>query len=100
MDKSAKEIVFDEAGVCNFCHSAQQMLKEMATEKPNLKNRIDRIKKDGKDKKYDCLIGLSGGVDSSMVLHHAIELGLRPICFSLDNGWNDKRADYCVFHIM
>ena len=88
LDKSATEIFFDEKGVCNFCHSAQKALKEIEAEKHKLPEIIEQTKKDGKGKKYDCLIGLSGGADSSTVLHHAVKLGLRPLAFSLDNGWN------------
>ena len=88
LDGSASEILLAKDGVCNFCYSAQQALKEIREDKKNLTKFIRRIKKDGKGKEYDCLIGLSGGVDSSMVLHHAVELGLRPLCFSVDNGWN------------
>ena len=93
MDLSSSEITFDENGVCNFCHQAQKVLKEMEIEKPNLAKRIEQIKKDGEGGNYSCLIGLSGGVDSSTTLHNAVKLGLRPLCFSLDNGWNDPIAD-------
>ena len=86
LDKSASGIVFDNEGVCNFCHQAIKALKEIELEKPNLEKRIEQIRKDGKGKKYDCLIGLSGGVDSSTALHYAMELGLRPLCFSVDTG--------------
>jgi N-acetyl sugar amidotransferase len=85
MDKSAEEITFNKKGVCNFCEQAQKSLKEIKEGKLD----ISKIK----GKKYDCLIGLSGGVDSSMVLHHAVKMGLKPICFSLDNGWNTEKAD-------
>jgi len=88
MDKSANEIVFDENGMCNFCRQAQKSLKEIEVEKPNLNKLIDKIKEDGKGKEYDVLIGLSGGVDSSTVLVKVVELGLRPLCFSVDNGYN------------
>jgi len=87
-------------GVCNFCLSAQQALKEIKEEKKNLQSIIERIKKDGEGKKYDCLIGLSGGVDSSTVLHYAVQLGLRPLTFTLDNGWNDTRADENVLNLV
>lgn len=94
MDGSAKEITLDIDGVCNFCLQAQKSLKEVEIDEPKLPSFIKRIKKDGQGKKYDCLIGLSGGADSSTVLHHAVRLGLRPLCFSVDNGWNDtEKAD-------
>lgn len=93
MDKSAPEIEFDSNGVCNFCHQATQSLKEIEEEKKNLLSVLEQIKADGKHSRYDCLIGLSGGVDSSITLHHAVDLGLRPICFTVDNGYNSKLSD-------
>lgn len=99
MDGSA-ELVLDENGICNFCYQAQKSLKEIEMGKYRLPIIIKQIKKDGLNKQYDCLIGLSGGADSSTVLHHAIELGLKPLCFSVDNGWNDKKADENIMRLV
>lgn len=93
MDGTDPDITFDSQGICNHCTNALRELMMAEMEKKNLLQRIERIKSDGKGKEYDCLIGLSGGADSSTVLHHAVELGLRPLCFSVDNSWNDPRAD-------
>lgn len=90
MNGSAEELVLDENGVCNFCHIAQKELELAKT------LTLPEIK--GKD--YDCLIGLSGGVDSSMVLHHAVKLGLRPLCFSVDNGWQDDKAQENIMRMV
>lgn len=98
MDRSAKEITFDETGVCNFCRQAQYELKLVHDQKPNLPFVIENIK--NKKNKYSCLIGLSGGVDSSYLLHKAVELGLRPFCFSVDNGWNDPKADENIMRLV
>lgn len=98
MDRSASEITFDEKGVCNFCHQAQRELKLI--ESLNVIDLVNEIKEYGKDKKYDCLIGLSGGVDSSFTLHNAVALGLRPLCFSVDNGWNDPKADENIMRLV
>jgi len=100
MDKSAAEIVFDEQGICNFCRQAQDALDEIEDEKENRNARIAEIIRAGRGKQYDCLIGLSGGVDSSLVLHYALELGLRPLCFSVDNGWNDPKADENIMRLV
>jgi N-acetyl sugar amidotransferase len=97
MDKSAEEIIFDDKGVCNFCHQAQKSLQENKEEKHRLPDIIEKIKGKGK---YDCLIGLSGGVDSATVLHFAMELGLKPLCFTMDNGWNDPKADENVLRMV
>lgn len=88
MDKTAVEIFFDENGVCNFCHEAKRELILAKMGKNDLFNVVNRIKADGVGREYDALIGLSGGVDSSMVLHHAVKFGLRVLCFNVDNGWN------------
>lgn len=90
MDVSAKEIVFDKDG-CNFCHEAQRELNALKI--PRMAFTFlggEHLKTDGK---YDCLIGLSGGVDSSYALHCAIQLGLRPLCFTVDTGYNKPEAD-------
>jgi PP-loop superfamily ATP-utilizing enzyme len=94
MDGSAEEITFDENRVCNFCHQAQNALKEIEEEKQNLPKMIERIKKEG------CILGLSGGVDSSTVLHLAVKLGIKPFCFSLDNGWNEPKADENISNLV
>ena len=100
MDGSAEEIILDEKGVCNFCHNAQREIEMAKAESVNLDSMIDQIKKDGKGKDYDCLIGLSGGADSSTVLHHAVKMGLRPLCYSIDNGWNDPKADENIMRLV
>lgn len=100
MDGSAKELVLDERGVCNFCHEMQASLRDIRKGYWEYKDTIEHIQKDGIGKQYDCLIGLSGGVDSSMVLHHAVRLGLRPLCFSVDNGWNDPKADENIMRLI
>lgn len=100
MDGTAKEIVLDKDGVCNFCHQAQKSLKEVEAEKVNLAKWVYQIKKDGQGKKYDVLLGLSGGVDSSTVLHHAVRLGLRPLCYSIDNGWQSDLAQENIMKLV
>ena len=57
-----------------------------------LKDLVYKIKKDGKKKPFDCLIGISGGVDSSYVAWLVKDLGLRPLAVHLDNGWNAELA--------
>jgi hypothetical protein len=75
-------------------------LREIEAEKVNLPKVVEKIKKAGKGKKYDVLIGLSGGVDSSYLLTQAVELGLRPLCFTVDNGWNDPKADENIMRLV
>jgi len=90
LDTTAKEITFDEKGVCSFCHQAQKALKEKGGVIPDMKSKG----------KYDVIIGLSGGIDSSYALIKLVELGLRPLCFSVDNGWNDPKADENIMKLV
>ena len=90
MDTSAKNIIFDEFGVCNFCKEFEEKLKNNSLKKKNLNKLIDDIKKKKGD--YNCIIGLSGGVDSCYTLHKAIEIGLKPLVVHMDNGWNSELA--------
>lgn len=100
MDGSAPEIVYDAQGVCNFCHQAEAMLLAAEQDAHLIGQVIEDIKDAGYGQKYDCLIGLSGGVDSSYLLHKAVEMGLRPMCFSVDNGWNDPKADENIMRLV
>jgi aminotransferase len=100
MDESAKEIFFDRQGICNFCTDWFIREKQRRIDKQELPWIIYDIKKQGKGEKYDCLLGLSGGVDSSITLVHLLEQGLRPLCFSVDNGWNDPKADENIMRLV
>lgn len=90
------DITFDADGVCNYCHDYEQAAaKGLYPEKEGrekLEQLADKIRKDGRDKPYDCLIGLSGGVDSTYVALLVKQLGLRPLAVHLDNGWNSELA--------
>lgn len=96
MDTTIKKIDFDEEGICNYCKNYEyRVLNELFKEPERgqkLVALIQKIKKDGKGKKYDCVIGVSGGVDSSFVAHLVKDLGLRPLAIHLDNGWNSELA--------
>jgi N-acetyl sugar amidotransferase len=90
MDTTDPEIEFDEKGVCNHCTRHDYLAKYY--DKSSLPAAIEKIKEEGKEQKYDCLVGLSGGVDSCYVLHLAKEWGLRPLAFTFDNGWDTPQA--------
>jgi N-acetyl sugar amidotransferase len=99
MDVSATEITFDIDGVCSFCSSFKAKYGDSFSVNNNsinddsiLKEFLQAIKLDGEGKPYDCVIGVSGGLDSSWVLVKAIELGLRPLAVHMDNGWNSEIA--------
>ena len=103
MDTSAEEIVFDEKGICNFCseYKKKEIERRAAKLHPGREWTIYELQKIGRGKKYDCLIGLSGGVDSSSCLHYIVkEWGLRPLCFSMDNGWNNPKADENIMRMV
>jgi len=102
LDKSAPEIVFDENGVCNFCHEAQGELRALPTFVDGVETRemLSKVKYTGLGRKYDCLIGLSGGVDSSYALHLAVQRGLRPLSYTIDNGYNDPKADENIMRLV
>lgn len=86
----------DDNGMCNHCHyyfeQEKEFIKTGAEAENLLNNTIKQIKDYGKKHKYDCLIGLSGGVDSSYVAYLAKQKGLRALCVHFDNGWNSELA--------
>jgi len=90
MDISAKNIFFNKDGICNFCIDFENKLEKNRVNKYNLDNLLKSIK--SKNQNYDCVIGLSGGVDSCYTLHKAIEFGLKPLVVHMDNGWNSELA--------
>lgn len=95
MDTSDPNIIFDDNGVSNHAHLASWRLRNEVFSSGSaisFETWVDKIKKDGLGKKYDCLIGISGGVDSSIVACKVVELGLRPLAIHLDNGWNSELA--------
>jgi N-acetyl sugar amidotransferase len=89
------DIRFDEKGICNYYYEYQQAASQLPQgekAREELARIVDKIKKDGKGKHYDCLIGLSGGVDSTYVALLARQFGLRPLAVHLDNGWDSELA--------
>ena len=94
-DSTMPAINFDEKGVCNYCRQYDEMNSFYPTGeqgKIELQKMVDEIKLAGKGKPYDVVIGVSGGCDSSYMLHLAIEYGLRPLAAHFDNTWNSKIA--------
>jgi N-acetyl sugar amidotransferase len=96
MDTTDPDIVFDADGVCSNCHRYDEIsrarLIPMDERPARLRQLVDEIKRKGKKKKYDCIIGVSGGVDSTYVAYLVKELGLRPLAVHFDNGWNSELA--------
>lgn len=97
MDTSDTRIKFDKNGVCDHTIDFQNNISpNWHTDdigKEELQKIIKKIKEDGFGRDFDCLLGLSGGVDSSYMLHIAVkEFGLRPLVFHVDGGWNSELA--------
>lgn len=95
MDTTDPEISFDDQGYCNHCTNAIERLSRLPKGKDKQKHLaeiLEQIKADGKNKKYDCVLGVSGGVDSSYVALITKEFGLRPLAVHLDNGWDSEVA--------
>jgi len=104
MDTTDTNITFDERGVCNRCIEYEQRIaKEWNHGKGHdaeLNKILNEVKRSGEGKKYDCILGLSGGLDSSYMLHLAVkEWGLRPFVFHVDAGWNLPVAENNVRRI-
>jgi N-acetyl sugar amidotransferase len=89
-------ITFDEQGVCNYYYEYQQLEKSRvfkgAAGKQKLHEVVEKIRRHAKGKKYDCITGVSGGVDSTYLVMLAKKLGLNPLVVHFDNGWNSELA--------
>lgn len=97
MDTSDSMITFDHQGKCDHCKSfREQLLPNWHTDdrgKAELEKIVAKIKHDGRNRDFDCIMGMSGGADSSYMLHVAVkDYGLRPLVFHVDGGWNSQIA--------
>ncbi len=97
MDTSDSKITFDDNGVCDHCNdfysNVQPNWHTDQKGRDQLLEIINKIKKDGENRDFDCIMGMSGGADSSYMLHLAVkEFGLRPLVFHVDGGWNSELA--------
>jgi N-acetyl sugar amidotransferase len=96
VDTSDPNIKFDEQGVCDQCNDYKRNVEskiDWAKKKVEFEKIVCKIKKDGKNYDFDCLLGISGGVDSSYMLHLAVkDFGIRPLVFHVDGGWNSELA--------
>lgn len=97
MDTSDAQISFDDNGVCDHCRGFKEHVEPNWY--PNAEGErkfaavVEKIKADGKGRDFDCILGMSGGLDSSFLLHKAVkDFGLRPLVFHVDGGWNTDIA--------
>jgi len=94
-DESVPKITFDQKGVSNYAHLHDKLVEAYPRGEKGRADwdaMVQKIKASGKGRRYDCIIGVSGGTDSSYLLHIAKEQGLRPLAINLDNGWNSDIA--------
>lgn len=95
-DANVPGISFDNEGICNYCRQIENIEAEFGTGNQKglekLNRIIEQIKKQGQNQKYDCIIGVSGGTDSSALLLKSKEWGLRPLAVHYDNTWNTAIA--------
>ena len=96
-------ISFDKFGVCNYCKQIENLRDIYGPGTAFGRNKfseiLNEIKKKGKKRKYDCVIGVSGGTDSSYLLMKAVEWGLRPLAVHYDNTWNTSTATQNIYKV-
>ena len=105
MNETSGYIKYNENGVCNYCKSFEKNAKLISSQDKidegyDLDSLIREIKREGVKKNYDCIVGISGGVDSSWALVQAVKLGLRPLAVHMDNGWNSEEAQNNIYNIV
>lgn len=102
LDENVPEIEFNQNGVCNYCELHDNLSVAFPNDtkgKEILEETFSNIKTRGKGKKYDCLVGVSGGVDSIFLVDLVKSYGLNPLLVHIDNGWNSKISDENVNNI-
>jgi N-acetyl sugar amidotransferase len=102
-DQTVPSISFDADGVCNYCHMHDDLDRRYPTGAEGeriLAGIADEIRASGRGKRYDCIVGVSGGCDSSFMLHKAVEMGLRPLAAHFDNTWNSPIATQNIHTVL
>lgn len=103
-DERVAAITYDDQGVCNYCHQVDKLKRDFDTGTDRGTERlhgiIAQIKKDGRGKKYDCIVGVSGGTDSSYMVYLAKAWGLRPLAVHYDNTWNSAIATQNISKVL
>lgn len=105
MDTSAPDITFDGKGVCSYCTEFLEQWGHVLTQTPAEREQereafVARVKAAGRGKRYDCVVGISGGVDSSWALVQVVRMGLRPLAAHMDNGWNSELAQNNIANLV
>lgn len=100
--ENTKSITFNAHGICNYCEyydKVSSKLGDAASREKWLTNKLQEIKESGKNKEFDCILGVSGGVDSTYLAYWAKQNGLRPLIAHFDNGWNSELATQNIQNI-
>jgi N-acetyl sugar amidotransferase len=102
MDTTASDITFDEQGQCSYCTEfLGRLARTGLVATPEQRDAfLERVRRNGRGREYDCIVGLSGGVDSSYALYLAVRNGLRPLAVHLDNGWNSELAVHNISNLV
>ncbi len=100
LDTTDPNITFDKSGICNHCTNYKNLLLLRNVSEDKLNRLIQKIKDEGRYKEYDCVMGISGGVDSSYMAYLIKQLGLRPFVLHVDNDWNAELAFDNIKHIV
>lgn len=95
-DTKTSDIIIDQNGICNYCKLYDQMEQQYPISEDTLIRLIEQIKTDKKpQQKYDCVVGISGGLDSTYLLYYLVKFyGLHPLAVHFDNGWNTDTAKH------
>ncbi len=103
-DERVPAIRFDEEGVCNYCRQVESLIHQYGTGhskgEAEFARILDDIRRDGQGKLYDCIVGVSGGTDSSYLVYLAKKWGLRPLAVHYDNTWNSAIATMNIHKVL
>jgi len=103
-DERVPAIHFDAEGICNYCRQVERLVVQYGTAQAKGEESLERIRKDikraGRGKKYDCIVGVSGGTDSSYLVYLAKKWGLRPLAVHYDNTWNSAIASMNIHKVL
>lgn len=102
-DSTILNIEFDDQGVCSYCKLTENLEQEYPAGEEGerrLQTIIDEIKREGRGKKFDVVVGVSGGCDSSYTVYKAVRLGLRPLAVHFDNTWNSTIATENIHRVL
>ncbi|MCB0323579.1 MAG: N-acetyl sugar amidotransferase [Bdellovibrionales bacterium] len=95
IDERVPGAVFAADGTCSYCRIHDALCEAYPNDargQQKLDELLERVRSDGKNKRYDCVVGVSGGTDSTYLLYYALSKGLRPLAVHFDNGWNSEIA--------